>query len=646
MTRQVKHLYEFGPFQIDVGNRLLLRAGEPVPLTIKAFDTLLFLVENSGRVLEKDELMRMVWPDTAVEENNLTQNISALRKVIGDDPAGRKYIETLPRRGYRFAAAVNEIWGDGPDLILEKQTRSRIVIEQESDHEPRTEIAAAGSPATASPAPAIAHKFTQRWKLAAVSFLVIGIAAGAYIWGSSAPRARTLAVLPFKPLAAGDSDPYLELGMADALITRLSNIKQITVRPTSSVLKFATGPDPVAAGRELGVESVLDGSVQRSGDKIRITVRLVRVSDGASLWADTFDENFTNIFRVQDAISERMAGALALKLTGEEKKSIAKRYTDNTEAYQEYLKGRFYWAKWSPASLRTAIVHFEAAIKEDSAYAPAYSGVAISYNLLGYIGAMPPREAYPKGEAAALKALAIDDTLGETRVPLAEKKLFYDWDFDGAKRELDTALKLSPSFPHAYALLGAYWLAVGRFDEALAARKRAQELDPITPLSIIGVAWVYYYDHKNEQAIEQTKKALDLDPHLALAHGTLGNAYHLNKLYAEAVDEYLREKELSGAKPEHLAALKQAYSTSGIRGYWEKELELANERLKQGPVGVMQMVRIYTELGEKARALEWLEKAYEERTSLLAFLNVIPHFESLHSEPGFQDLLRRIGLTP
>jgi TolB-like protein len=452
-------------------------------------------------------------------------------------------------------------------------------------------------------------------------------------------------VLPFKPLAANASDEYLELGMADALITRLSNLKQVIVRPTSSVLKYASaGGDAIAAGRELGVDAVLDGSVQRSGDTIRVTVRLVRVSDGAPLWAEKFDETFTNIFSVQDSISERMASALALNLSGDEKKRLTKRYTDNVAAYQDYLKGRYYWNKWNGQALRKSIEYFEQALEKDPHYALAYAGLSDSHNLLGYLGIAPSKEAFPKSEAAALKALEMDDSISEAHLSLAKVKLFYDWDGPGFESELKRTLDLDPNYPDAYSMSGTYLLAIGKFNESLAARKRSQELDPVSPLFNTSVGWSYFYDRRYDDAIEWYKKAIELDPGVIAAHSGLATVYGLKGMDGQAVDEFLKAKSLTGTNPESLEALKQAYASSGIKGYWEKELELATEQLKRSPVGTQRMATIYTELGDKDHAVEWLEKGYEERTSTMIFINVNPTFDSLHSHPRFADLVRRIGL--
>jgi TolB-like protein/Tfp pilus assembly protein PilF len=362
----------------------------------------------------------------------------------------------------------------------------------------------------------------------AAAAVAMAAAAAIYLWLSGASGPRTLAVLPFRPLSSETRDQYLELGMADAVITKLGGLRNLVVRPTGSVLKYVdSDPDAVAAGREMGVESVLDGSIQKSGDKVRVTVRLVRVSDGASLWAATFDESFTNIFAVQDSISERMADALALRMTGEERKLLSKRHTENTEAYQAYLKGRYYWGKWSGAGLQKAIEYFRQAVEIDPHYALAYSGLADCYSLLGYLNIRPPKEAFPKSEEAARKALDMDDALGEAYLSLAKVLLFYDWDGPRFETEMKRALDLNPNYPDTHSMYGTYLTAVGRFDDAVQARKRAQKLDPLSPFYTATVGWPYFYARQYDRAIEWYQKALELEPNFAQAHDDLATSYRM-----------------------------------------------------------------------------------------------------------------------
>ncbi len=655
MSLQTKHFYEFSGFRLDAVERVLLRDGEPIALAPKVFDTLLVLVENHGHIVGREELMNKVWAESFVEEGNLTYTISVLRKTLAESSGDNSFIETVPKRGYRFKAIPSDLEAATTNLIVERHTIADFIIEES---EPEAEKLTAkcltsseeknllpGAP------PSINEKSLQGKLILATSVLGLLSAVIFGFWIFNNPKSppglsvKSVAVLPFKPLGA-TSDEYLELGMADALITNLSNVRRIVVRPTSAVRRFVDeSQTAVDAGRTLQVDAVLEGSIQKVDDRIRITVRLVQVKDAQPLWGAKFDEKFTSIFALQDSIAEQVTRALRLQLTGEEKRLLAKRYTDNAEAYQAYLRGRFYWSKWTKESLGKAIECFEQALAIDKEYALAYAGISDSYGILGYLNFLPPKEAYPKSKEAALKALELDNTIGEADSALAQTKLFYELDFAAAEKDMRHAIELSPNYANGHGLYGAYLTAMGRFDEALNERKRAFEIDPVNPLTINSVGWVYYYERQYDQAIEWYKKALEIDANFAVARASLGDAYYQKGLYAQAIDEYLKNKALVGLSPKEVEALKQAFLTLGIKGYWQKSLEQEEERAKKGAWNFFAKARIYTELGDKDRAIDQLEKAFEERNSLVIFLKVLPHYDTLHAEKRFQNLLQRIGLV-
>jgi DNA-binding winged helix-turn-helix (wHTH) protein len=371
MSNRFSRVYEFGSFRLNATEGLLLCDGSPVPLAPKAFAILSVLVEKGGRLVEKSELMEVVWPDTFVEESNLTQNIFTLRKLLGKDAHGRSYIETVSRRGYRFTAEVKELRDEG----LPTAERSN----------------------------------------------------GVALSGGGSRALTSIAVLPFSLIGEESGDEYLKLGMADALITRLGNIRKLILRPTSAVRKYVSHEqDSIRLGQKLGVDAVLEGTIRRRGEHVRITVQLVSVSGETMLWAERFDEKFTDIFAVEDSISEQVAAALILKLTGDEKRRLTKRYTEDVEAYQAYLKGRYFWNKRTEEEMRKGVKYFRQAIELDPLYALAYAGLADSYNVLGIYNASAPRETFPKAKAAALKALEIDDALAEAHTSLASVLQFFD----------------------------------------------------------------------------------------------------------------------------------------------------------------------------------------------------------------------------
>jgi len=495
MSKEPFNCYQFGPYRLDPNEGRLLRNGEPVPLTPKAFETLVVLVQRSGHLVEKDELMKLLWPDSFVEESNLNQHVWTLRKTLGENKAGNEYIETVPKRGYRFMAEVQELGHQGFELVAERRTLTRIVTE---DGVEASEWSRERLPESQA-RKLIAGK--RRWvtrrgalTVGGLLLLLLMVSALTLRWWRSVEARRTeaaravtrtnltsMAVLPFKPLVANDRDEYLEMGMVDVLITKLSNIRQLKVRSISTVRKYADlQQDPVVAGRELQVEAVLDGSIQRVGDRVRLTVRLLNVQDGTSLWADKFDEPFTNIFALQDSISERVAAALPLNLSREEKARLSRHYTENTEAFQLYLKGRYFWNKRTGEGLKKAIEYFNQAIAIDPRYAQAYAGLADSYLLIGGYGLISQEEAIPKAKAAAEKALEIDDTLAEAHTSLGLIYQNYEWNWAECEKEYRRAIELNPNYATAHHWYGEHLVLMGRFDEGIAEIQRAQEIDPLS----------------------------------------------------------------------------------------------------------------------------------------------------------------------
>jgi serine/threonine-protein kinase len=642
-------VYQFEGFQLDAVKRVLTRDGRVVPLTAKRLELLLVLVRNSSRVVTKDELMSEVWPDTVVEESNLAHNISALRKALGERPDEHRFILTIPGQGYRFVAGVSEAAG-GEDIVVER-TRARLTIEE-------VETGGASSPALESHLKALPQigRDTDRNKarklvtVAAFCAMLVGVGFLVYeLWpDKSRPVAelRTIAVLPFKPLVAEGRDESLEMGMADTLIARLSNVKEINVRPISSVRKYADlEQDAVAAGREQRVEAVVEGQIQRSGEKIRVTVRLVRVEDGAALWTAQFDEKLTDIFRVQDSISERVVGALAVKLSGEEKERIAKIYTDNTEAYQLYLMGRFLWAKRTKEAVGKSIAYFSQAIEKDPNFALAYAGLADSYTVSGFYFYLPAGEAYPKAGEAATKAINIDDALAEAHVVRAAIKRDYEWDWAGAETAYKRALELNPNLSTVHHRYGLYLGFIGRHDESVASLKRAQELDPLSIVINNALGGMLLFARRYDEAIAQYHKVLEMEPNYPYAHYELGEAYFRKNMTGEAVAEFLKGESLTRTGPQDIASIRKAYETSGVKGFWQAMIDAAKKRSGQDAYPAYDMACLYANLGDRDKAFEWLERAYRERSAGIAALKVDLPFDNLRDDPRFAELLRRVGLS-
>jgi len=650
------NLYEFGSFTLQPSEHLLLRDGRPVTLSPKAFDILLLLVQNAGGLVSKDDLAKKVWPSGFSEEANLTANIAALRKALGHRPDGQEYIETVPRLGYRFAALANQaITGSGldPNAPAALPTAGAAQANPNRAHvPPRRDFPAA----TSNVAGSLTRRKPSRKVTLAVVVLVALLAVGLWLQSKrhAAPTrvsagTRSIAVLPFQSLSSSPDQEYLGLGLPDALITQLGGLRQIVVRPTGSIRQYsANGIDPLAAGRELKVDSVLVGSVQRAEDRIRVTVRLLRVAGGAQLWADTFDEKFTDLFAVEDSISQQVTKALALQLSGQEQQRLAKRYTQNSDAHQLYLKGRYFWGKRTPAGVDESIRYFQQAIADDPQYALAYAGLADSYLLQGSSGysELRPQEAMQKARAAAERALALDDTLAEAHTSLGYVKLIFAWDWQGAEQEFHRALELNPSDTTALHWYSHYLTAMGRHEESVAASKRALAINPVDLPLNEHLAWVYLMAHQYDQAVDQCRKTLEMDSSFALAHRRLGEAYEYQGKYPEAIAEFQKALELSGGAVVYKALLAQAYALSGRREDAERRLRELMQLSRERYISSTLIAAIYLDLGERDQAFRWLDKAYEERSDLLTYAKVDPTFDALHSDPRWARLLERLKLEP
>jgi serine/threonine-protein kinase len=458
---------------------------------------------------------------------------------------------------------------------------------------------------------------------------------------------QSIAVLPFKPLVTRSRDEALEMGMADTLINKLSSMNQIAVRPINAVRKYADlEQDAVAAGREQRVDVVLDGNIQRTADKIRVTVRLIKVADGSQLWAESFDEKFTDIFAVQDRVSEKVVGLLALQLTGQEESLLTKRHTDDATAYEFYLKGRYHLNRLTDDGFTKGRDYFQRAIDRDQNYALAYAGLADAYNRLSGYNALASTAGFPKARAAAIKALELDDRLAEAHTVLGSVNLFYDWDWSSAERELKRAIEINRSYADAHQMYGYYLSSVGRLDEALDEMRRAQELDPVSLEKTAAIGEVLYYRREYDQAIGQYQKALEMDPNSGFVYWAIGRAYTEKAMYEPAIAAFQKSIPLSGDSPDEAASLAYAYARSGKLKEARQVINDLQERSQKRYVSPTVIAIIYAALGEHDQAFAWLEKAYDGRDSILVFLKVEPPFDKLRSDPRFERLLQRVGLKP
>lgn len=638
---------------MDEAERCLLRKGQPVSLTPKAFETLLVLVKRGGHVVEKDEMLKEIWPDTFVEEATLAQNIFTLRKALGQGRDGDLYIETVPKRGYRFVADVKAIASNGAEVVLEQRTRAQILIEEEEyEEESSSEIAEKNIKPQAL-STTHRHLSRSRYLLIGVALLVCaGLAF--YIWRSRPARQRganllvkSIAVLPFKPLDADSGNELLGLGMADAIIIRLSNFQSLPVLPTSTIIKY-TGRenDPQALGQALGVDAVLDGTVQRSGDRVRVTVQLISIGSGTTLWSDKFDEQFTNIFAVQDSLSERVAQALARRITGGEKTQRAKRFTENQDAYQAYVMGLYFYNKRTKEGMGKAVEYFQQAIDKDPNYALAYAMLADSYYLIAYynFNTGPSKETFEKALAAANKAIELDETVGEAHTAMATILSDYGNDPAAAGREHKRAIELNPNYAMAHLRYGWFLFYSGQLDEAVREMRRAQELDPLSPTTNGALAGALLFVRQYDESMKYSKQALELDPKSFINLLNLGDAYEEKGMYDQAIAEYQKAREVNSASWDPLASLGHAYALAGRKAEAEEMLSKLQATAKQDKRALYGIALIYAGLNDKERAFEWLEKGLEARAVSIRNLRYDPDLNVLKADPRFDELLRRFDL--
>ena len=460
-----------------------------------------------------------------------------------------------------------------------------------------------------------------------------------------APAIESVAVLPFANVTGDPEVEYLSDGISESILESLSRVPKLrkVIARTSVAQYKGRAVEPRTAGRELRVAAVVTGRVAQRGQDLIIEAELVQVADGARLWGGRYQRKMTDLLTVQEEISSEISEKLRLRLSGAERQRLAKRYTSDTEAYQLYLKGRYYWNKRTEEGMARGIAYFQQAIAKDPRYALAYAGLADCY-LLSYD--MPPKEALQKVKVAATRALELDDTLAEAHASMAFARFFYEWDWLGAEREFKRSLELNPSYATAHHWYGEYLEARGQFDEAIAEIKRGLELDPVSLIINADLGAAFYVARRYGQAIDQLRKTLQLDPNFALAHSFLGMVYEQKGMFEQAIAERQKAVILSAGAPGQLARLGHSYAVAGRRKEAVKILARLKQLSNQRYVRPYDIALMYVGLGETEQAFEWLEKAYEDRTGELVYIDVVHQFDPLRSDPRFQDLLRRIGLPP
>jgi DNA-binding winged helix-turn-helix (wHTH) protein/TolB-like protein/Tfp pilus assembly protein PilF len=637
MLRPDRHFYEFESFRFDPQKHRLFRDGQPVHVPPKAMEALRVFVQNPGRLLERELLMQAVWADTFVEDANLTVAVSQLRKALGVAGDGGEYIETLPRIGYRFIADVRVV-SEAP-LRIEKHTVSQTVIEEEVvEDEPSVQPNVVSIPIPSKKLLPVGRRTASLVSVGVVALVALSTLVYSRLSAKPADSKaavaaiRSIAVLPPRSLTGDEESLPLSLGLADALITRLGSVQRLSVRPTSTIIRYVEGKeDSITVGRALGVDAVLEGTLQRDANGVRVTWRLKDVASGMQLWSGHFNEKAGDIFQLQDAVSQEVGEALFPNLSLSDKALLVKRQTANAEAYASYLKGNYFWNKRAEAAT-TSLSYYRKAIALDPNFAEAYAALAAVHSTV--------ENPSPEAETLIEKALQLDSTLSSAHATHGFIQMFHHWNWAESERALDRAIKLDPNSVTAHHWKGVYLSLRGKLDEAKAEMRVALELDPLSLIVMTDLGQLHYFAHEYDVAVDYCDKALALDKDFLVAHEYLADIYRAKGMEAQSAEAWIKRR---FTDPKSVEEHRQLFARAGFRGLVQTERDVA---LRQdAKARAFTVARDCLRLGENEKALEWLEIAFKgSKTHWHPYLNADPIYDDVRNHPRFQALLKQMNL--
>jgi TolB-like protein/DNA-binding winged helix-turn-helix (wHTH) protein/Tfp pilus assembly protein PilF len=640
-------IVHFGVFEVDLKASELRKQGLRVKLPEQPFQVLAMLLEKPGEIITRDELRNRLWQtDTFVDfDHGLNNAVMRLREVLGDSSENPRFVETIPRRGYRFIAHVE-------DSLLVMPSHG--VHESEANNLPPL-AGADGAPTRSGSASTGSERVnSHRIAIPILTLLAAAVAAiaihysGSGKTSQSGPKQSTsLVVLPLENLSGDKGQDYFADGMTDELIANLAKIRSLRVISRSTAMAYKATRKPLSEiARELHVDAVVEGTVLREGSRIRITAELVQVSTDHHLWAETYESQIGDVLALQNRVSSAIVNEIRINLTPEDRARLAKNPAIAPEAYENYLKGRFYWNKRSDENLMKAIGYFEQATHQDPGYALAYAGLSDCYAIIGatIFGTMPVDEAAPKARDAARRALDIDPDLAEAETSLATLKFNYDWDWSGAEEGFQRAIQFNPSYATAYQRYSLYLMAMGRFQDGFEQINKARELDPLSISINFSLGWRLYMARQYDRAIEQLRNTLEMDPSYELPHLVVGQAYEQKGAFSLAIPELRKAVDLSHGTPLMISALAHAYARAGNKEEAEKLLTDLVRQSKKQYVSPYYFAVVYVGLGENEKAMQWLEKAFADRSNGLVFMKVEPELDNLRSNPQFAALQQRVKL--
>jgi TolB-like protein/DNA-binding winged helix-turn-helix (wHTH) protein/Flp pilus assembly protein TadD len=638
----------FGTFEVSFDSGEIRRAGLKIRVQQQPLKLLQILLEHPGEVVSREQLRNRLWTTESFGDFDQAVNIAIgkLRSALGDSADNPRYIETLPKLGYRFIAEVTLIESNNEMSGLTARTAESTAQTPASVDLPR-----ASSPTLA--VPALSDPHTVRWwskkqiKFAGMFGLglsILAVAAALY-WTHRSSGIQSLAVLPLDNFSRDTSQDYFADGMTDELITDLAQIRALRVVSRTSVMMYKGSHKPLPEiARELNVDAVVEGSVLRSGDQVRITAQLIQLPADKHLWAESYQGNVRDTLALQNRVANAIADEIRIKVTPQEQAALKGVKKIDPAVYDAYLKGRYFWNKRTGDGLQKAVEYFSQAIAGDPNYATAYSGLADTYALLGdwQYAVLTPKEAMPKALSAARKALELDDSLGEAHASLAFCLEGFNWDFATADKEFQRAIAFSPGYATAHQWYAWHLSLLGRNDEAIAEMKKAEILDPVSPVVNADLAELLLIAHLPDESIQQSKKTIEMNPGFAFAHNQLAQAYIQKKMFAEAISELHEATALAGDNPIFIANLARAYVGLNRKAEAAELLNnLKNRSTPTTPIFV-EIAMVEVALGDKNQAMKSLEKGYEERFNPGVLER--PCFDTLRSDPRFQNLVRRIGL--
>jgi TolB-like protein/DNA-binding winged helix-turn-helix (wHTH) protein/Flp pilus assembly protein TadD len=663
----------FGTFEVSLPSGEVRKAGVRIRVQQQPLKLLEVLLEHPGEVVSREELRSRVWPNESFGDFDQAVNIAIakLRGALGDSAENPRYIETLPKRGYRFIADVSFVDADGrirrPDSASANSTGTEPghrlqgngmagPPETELGHQlqgnglpipPVTERGPQIQDAGLAVSPERRLRLTGRGIVALALVLSLAILCVLLVRsrGHRPTPIRSLAVLPLENLSGDAAQSYFSDGMTDELITDLAQISALRVISRTSVMTYKGAHKTLPQiARELNVDAVVEGTVLRAGDQVRITAQLIDASTDKHIWSQSYEGDLRDTLALQDQVARAIAEQIQINLTPREQAALKSVRVVNPESYESYLKGRYFWNKRTADGLRVALAYFNQAAEEDPNNARAYSGLADTYALLGdwQYAVMPPKEAYPKAKTAALKAVELDSSLGEAHNSLAFVLDGFDWDLDSGGKEFRRAIELNPGYATAHHWYADHLALLGQYDKAIVEMKKAESLDPLSLIINTDLAELLVLAHSYDEAIGQSRKTIEMDPNFAMAHNQLGQAYLQKHMYDQAIAELQNAVQLSGRSPTCIANLARAYSLSGKRS---EAMKLLND-LKSSSTAkyshASEVAAIYASLGDKDEAMNWLEKGYAERFNPGVLIR--PGFDPLRTDPRFQDLVHRLGL--